>query len=500
MSLSEKNGIVDLLSHANRLLENTMPDDQDHPIVVVEPAPVDAVMQTPMMKSQPTELDKIPIDEEGYAPTTADELSRAARMLLRELPDDVAAWAWESLKRLRDKVNTAIEDRGQMKTEGRSISGVRGLIRSMLLNEANPADPRTAFGMREDEPSDEELAALEKVMGDVDIDDLPDEEIGPAEKPAYGRGKPGAGKKTGTAVLGLSKDDEDILAMARRAFGVDNDEKVEKDVADVEADEEEAEEKKKKKYFTAGEEGQSLKDIAQSMGVSIAKIKNDLYGITMVTKYTRWLMDEHPEEYIDTMEEFALEYIDAMREAMEEEGGLTREDKEFLEHLEENPMDFVSSPEYAPQFRYFISGPKVGSDPEGPYRTKMRNDKRFHKYIFDLFRSGDIEKADLLAAGVKEGDFPKDVAAAIKSKKEPAGERADEARRKIATVIRNPVKYATLLEDKKFKFYMDKLADDYISELSRTAPPNVVRHIDSLRENRDLVLSSKEFKKWIILR
>lgn len=497
MSLSEKNDIVGLLSRANRMLENTMPDDQEHPIVVVEPAPVDAVMQTPMMKSQPTELDKIPIDEEGYAPTTADELSRAARMLLRELPDDVAAWAWESLKRLRDKVNTAIEDRGQMKTEGRSISDVRGLIRSMLLSEANPADPRTALDMREDEPSDEELAALEKAMGDVDIDDLPDEEIGPAEKPAYGRGKPGAGKKSGTAVMGLSRDDEDMLAMARRAFGVDGEEK---DTADIVADEEEAEEKKKKKYFTAGEEGQSLKDIAQSMGVSIAKVKNDLYGITMVTKYTRWLMDEHPEEYIDTMEEFALEYIDAMRETMEEEGGLSKEEKEFLAHLEENPMDFVSSPEYAPQFRYFISGPKVGSDPEGPYRTKMRNDKRFHKYIFDLFRSGDIEKADLLAAGVKEGDFPNDIAAAIKSKKEPADSRADEARRKIAAVIRDPMKYASLLEDKKFKFYMDKLADDYITVLARTAPPDVIKHVNSLRENRDIILSSKEFKKWIIIR
>lgn len=474
------------LSSEDEMTQTTMPDDEDHPIVVVEPKPADPVVQTPMMKLQPTELDKLPVDEPDFMPTSADELGRASRMILRDVPDETVEWMWKKIKRLRDKVDSEMDDKTFMKTETR----LRNLIRNYLTEAGQRRIIGSRTGVHDDEPSDAELAAIERATGDVDLDDLPDT---PDEAPAaYGRGKPGK-KSRGNAIMGLSKEDEEALAMARRAFGMDG---AEPDAADVTADEDESP-AKKKRYITAGEEGASLKDIAKEFGVSIAKIKNDLYGITMVTRYTRWLMDEFPQEYTDTMEEFALEYIDAMREAASEDGELSVEERRFFNHLEENPMDFVSSPEYAPQFRYFISGPKVGKDDEGPYRTKMRNDRRFHKFIIELFKRGEIEKADLLAAGIKERDLPADVIAMMKTRK---GDESDtnETRRYVGRIMRDPIRYSNLLKNETFKSTLTKLAQKYVTELKTYAIASDAGFLDKLREDVTPVLRYNGFKAWVL--
>lgn len=455
-------------------VDTTVPSDVDHPVRVVEP-PVDS---NPVGDVQALEFDHIPIDDDDYVPDDAKELGRAMRLLFDDVPQETVAWLWRNMKRLKDKAATeTTEEQGRdgMQNEAK----IRQLIRAMLIEQ----------GARDsDEPSDEELAALERGEG------LDDDE--PEQK------KSGKWGDEPMAVMGLSDDDADLLRSlaAQAAAG----EAIDSDMGVYLPDDEEDETGQKKKYVTVGDEGATWADIAGEEGLAgPSGAKNIYYKAIVASMYSRWLEDEHTEEYTDTMEEFALEYVDALREAFEEDGGLSDEEQKFLDHLEETPEDLYDDP----NFRYFLN-----KEP-GVLRYKMKNDSRFHDWLYGLFKQGNLEKAHLLAAGLKEKDFPEDVKEKLTSAKEKPAKSAKkekspkkgkkvtkkESVANLKRVMTDKARYSKLLENSKFVRQMMPAVKLYVRSLTEASSDEDRRFLTSLNE-ADLVslMSHEGFKSWAI--
>lgn len=294
-------------------VETTVPGDEDHPIVVNEPMSDEPITTTAVSMRQPTDLERyeqLPVSEPDYVPSTSDELARACRLVLRDVPNERVAVMWKNIMKLMDKtaddasiMRTGFEstqERSKMKNETKVRQVIRHLIKEIGYGRKK-WDTTTEMG-----PSSADLDKIEMGLDD-DVSDMP-------EIPVGSKGT-GAIKK---AVMGMSKGDYDLLQSIAGGLG--------EDPADVVADEEEAEQIRRRKYVTAGEEGMSLKDIASKMGYLVpSSVKNLLYIIEDKIKYFASLDEVW---FRDMMREFARAYVEELLDA----GGrkLTKADVAFL--------------------------------------------------------------------------------------------------------------------------------------------------------------------------
>lgn len=306
--------------------EGTVPDDDDAPIVVVEPEPPDTVRTTPMMKQQPTELEQLPVHDEDFVPTNAQELSRGLKLLFSEVPDEAAAWMWKRARKLRAKIDQAVDDR-EVTAEGRVRSIVRRAIAEAGLGKKRDPWAREAEGgIYGDGPTPEELAAIE--VGDDDWESKWEKQWGDTSKAP-------------TAVMALSDEDADMLASLAKQADPD-----ELDPADRAAEEEAAEEEERKrpkrKYVTTGEEGMTLKDIASKLGYSGASgVRNLIYRLTDKMQYFASLDEVW---FNELMETFARAYVEELRDAVGE--NLDPTEAAFLDELMDDPETVMRLPEF----------------------------------------------------------------------------------------------------------------------------------------------------------
>lgn len=439
--VDHENSLARMLRESQQSWEDvdagTVPGDDDHPVVVVEPAGSDPVETSPMMKQQPTELDKLPIYEDDFEPTGADELGRAARMLLRDLPDEAAGWVWNKLKTFASKVNDSMSNRDYT-----SEAYIRRLIRNML-NEApggRRRDMRSAWRRdadqgvyRDEQPTEKELEA----MGDLEGWDSDWEKTwGDPNEPAM-------------ADIAISDEDAEML----KSIGDDNSDAVDPADADEEYDDTPA-----KKYVTGVTSWQDIADAVGYSGPSGAK--NKAYGALIKQQYARWLEENRPGELEEIMDEIVLEYADVLRELFDEEGGVSEQDEEYLRSLEDNPASALSEKWFPAALHDFLM-------------HKMKNDKEFEKHLVD----SDVEPAYLVAAGFKD---------AAKKKKE-------EKKQKAAAKKRGKKRSKKKKNEAKVRAYVEHLRESLGGSLSEYDE----QLLADMSRNADTVVELPAFKRWL---
>ena len=298
-------------------VQTTVPGDDDKPIVVNEPQRDMPIVTTAVSMRQPTDFDRyeqLPIGQPDYVPSTSDELARACRLLLRDVPNEHVSMMWKKITQLVNKTadNASImrtgfeetQEKSKMKTDATmKTEAIRHVIRR-LIREAG-------YGRRYSDTDDLGPSS-------ADLDAI---EAGLDEPISSMRELPGSREKFAT--MGIRPEDHDMLrAISRNIRDEDSDE----DPADISADELET---MRRKYVTAGEEGMKLKDIAQKMGYSgPAGVKNLLYIIEDKIQYFASLDEVW---FRDMMHEFARAYIEELLDA----GGanLTQREVQFLSDL-----------------------------------------------------------------------------------------------------------------------------------------------------------------------
>ena len=336
LGLNHKQSLAQFLLEANGSWEDvntgTMPGDEDSPVVITEPEPEEPAVTTPVMVGQPTDLEYLPIDEEDYEPTGADELGRACRLLLKDLPDEVAGHLWKKINKLVDKTVEDLEESefaaiDDVETEEDSPmkeETFRRLVRHLIEGPGGygrrlGSKSQYNQGVYADGPSAADLDAIE-AGEDIDISDM--DEL------------PGGGAK---GTVGMSEDDYALLQSLAHSADPDGDGEL--DPADVAADEEET---RKKKYQTAGQEGMSLGDIAKKMGYSgPSGIKNMLYKLEDKMRYFAALDEVW---FKNLMIEFAKAYVEELRDAVGE--NLDDDDEAFLDGLMKKPNQVLSSGDF----------------------------------------------------------------------------------------------------------------------------------------------------------
>lgn len=353
--LNHKNSVAALLESQGGWEDvdaGTVPGDDDSPVVITEPEPEEPVQSTPLMMGQPTELEHLPIDEEDYVPTGADELGRACRLLMKELPDEAAGWVWNKVTKLVDKTLDAIaaEEVGlEAMHDKKDITeeSFRRLVRKMIreAGKRNPYGRNYNQGVYSDD-GDKAAAAAAIMDQGIDTGELADMDLLPTG---------------GMATMGLSDEDADMLASLRTAAGVDKDE---------EDDAEPAGPKKKgRKNVTAGEHGMSLGDIAKKMGYSgPSGVKNLLYKLEDKMQYFASLDEAW---FKRLMIEFAKGYVEELRDA----GGANLDDADhrFLDELMDEPDQVLHSPEFriwAQEYLNKIYKKKLGKAAPDSYRDR----------------------------------------------------------------------------------------------------------------------------------
>jgi hypothetical protein len=323
-----KNSIARMIAEVDMHTDTTVPGEPDHPIVVVEPEPPDPVVSTPMTMQQPTELDVIPIDEEGYAPTSTDELGRATRLLFKDVPEEAVGWLWKHVKRLKERIDS------EVKSTPKNEISLRNIVRRMIIEDSRMH--HATAGVHDDiEPTYADLDAIERGDDDASM-----------------------------AVVALSDDDANMLRNIR-------DKATQDDETDAAAGDHtgkpekrapKASEKKKKKpankalakhfpwrtdddlYISSGgeERGASLGDIAKSLGdIGASGVKNLMYRIEDKIAYFGSLDEVW---FKEMMHEFAVAYVAELWEAAKE--NLDDEDIDFLEDLMDKPDTVLRLPEF----------------------------------------------------------------------------------------------------------------------------------------------------------
>jgi len=283
-------------------VETTVPGDEDHPIIVNEPMSDEPNITTAVSMRQPTDFERyeqLPVNEPDYVPSTSDELARACRIILRDVPNESVAVMWKNIMKLMDKtvddasiMRTGFEDTqetSKMKSEGQIRQVIRNLIREAGYGRRNRWDTTTQDG-----PNMDDLDAIERGL-DTDTSEIPQIPLLP--------------------LRGNRKKDAKV------------------DPADVAADEEEAAQTPERNpYMTRKRGAKPLKPIADQLGTS----EQNIWNIVDAAKRKAAYFGSRDEVWFrDMMREFARAYVEELLAA----GGrnLTKADRRFLFNtLEDN--------------------------------------------------------------------------------------------------------------------------------------------------------------------